>query len=192
MWSGGGDAEKCGVRLPLVYNSSIDDSIGYLVKLQCLRSIYRADLRYASNSWGSKFSQVADYVEKARAAIREMYRQVGELTVDDDGIAQKGLIVRHLILPHRLAGSEDSLGWLVREVSPEITVSIMAQYFPAHRAAKFPLLSRTILSSEYFEVTRLLSKLGIENGWVQEMGSSEDYLPDLACENQPFSPVVNR
>lgn len=186
------DAVPMGLRLPLVYNTSSYDSIRSLEKLEGIISIYLADLRYASNNWGSKFSQVTDYVEKARAAIWEMYRQVGELTVDDDGIAQKGLIVRHLILPHRLAGSEDSLGWLAREVSPEVTVSIMAQYFPAHQAAKFPLLSRTISSSEYSEVIRLLSKLGIENGWVQEMGSSEDYLPDFACENQPFSLMVSR
>ena len=186
------EAVPMGLRLPLVYNTSSYDSIRSLEKLEGIISIYLADLRYASNNWGSKFSRVTDYVEKARAAIREMYRQVGGLMVDDDGIAQKGLIVRHLILPHRLAGSEDSLGWLAREVSPEVTVSIMAQYFPAHRAARFPLLSRTISSSEYSEVTRLLSKLGIGNGWAQEVSSSEDYLPDFACENQPFFPVVSR
>ena len=148
-------------------------------------------MRYASNKWGRKFSQAADYVERARAAIKEMYRQVGDLEVDDRGIARKGLIVRLLILPNGLAGSKDSLGWLAGEVSPTVAVSIMSQYFPAHRAPKVPLLSRRISYSEYTEVTGLLDKLGMENGWVQGMESAENYLPDFAREGHPFRLVGN-
>ena len=104
------EAVPMGLRLPLVYNTSGYDSVETLRELDGIISIYLPDLRYASNKWGRKFSQAPDYVERSRAAIKEMYRQVGDLVVDDEGIAQKGLIVRHLILPNGLAGSEDSLG----------------------------------------------------------------------------------
>jgi len=186
------EAVPMGLQLPLVYNTSSYDSIKSLRELDGIINVYLADLRYASNKWSKKLSQAPDYVKKARAAIREMYRQVGELVVDDDGIAQKGLIVRHLILPNRLAGSEGSLAWLVHEVSPEVTVSIMSQYYPTHRAPRIPLLSRTITSEEYREVTELLEKLGIENGWVQETGSSENYLPDFEREGHPFLSTVSQ
>jgi len=186
------EAVPLGLRLPLIYNTSSYDSIKSLKALDGIISIYLADLRYASNKWSRKFSQVSDYVECARVAIKEMYSQVGDLVVDDDGIAQRGLIIRHLVLPNRLAGSQDSLTWLVREVSPKVTVSIMSQYFPAHRASRIPLLSRTISSAEYSEVARLVDELGLENGWLQEMGASKDYLPDFACETNPFSFKVGK
>ena len=178
-----------GFRLPLVYNSSGYDSVGTLKELDGIISIYLPDLRYASNRIARRFSQSIDYVRYARAAIREMYRQVGSLVVDGEGIARRGLIVRHLILPHGLAGSQDSLTWLVREVSPAVTVSIMSQYSPVFRAPATPLLSRKITISEYEEVCRLLDELGLENGWVQEMGASENYLPDFVREGNPFLPA---
>jgi len=117
------EAVPMGLRLPLVYNTSSYDSIESLRELDGIISIYLADLRYASNKWGRKFSQAPDYVERARAAIKEMYRQVGELVMDDEGIAQRGLIVRHLILPNRLANSEESLTWLVGELVLCLSIS---------------------------------------------------------------------
>jgi putative pyruvate formate lyase activating enzyme len=184
------EAMPMGLRLPLVYNTSSYDSVKSLRELDGIMSIYLADLRYASNKWGRKFSKVLDYAERARAAIKEMYRQVGDLVVDDEGVAQRGLIIRHLILPNRLAGSQESLTWLVKKVSPAVAVSVMSQYFPAHRASQIPLLARTISFSEYEEVVALLGKLGIKNGWVQEMGASGNYLPDFAREGHPFDSVV--
>jgi len=181
------EAVSMGLRLPLVYNTSSYDSVRSLRELDGVISIYLADLRYASNKWGRKLSQASNYVGHARAAIREMYSQVGDLVVDDEGIAQKGLIVRHLILPNRLAGSRDSLTWLAHEVSPTIAVSIMAQYSPAHRASRIALLSRTISPAEYSEVARLVGELNLENGWLQEIDASENLLPDFANERVPFS-----
>ena len=186
------EAAPMGLRLPLVYNTSSYDSIKSLKELNGIISIYLADLRYASNKWGRKFSRVTDYEERSRAAIQEMYQQVGELVVDDDGIAQRGLIVRHLILPNQLAGSQDSLAWLTREVSPTVTVSIMSQYFPTHLASRIPLLSRTISSAEYSEVIGLVDTLGIENGWTQETGASENYIPDFTREGDPFPATVSK
>jgi len=185
------EAVPMGLRLPLVYNTSSYDSIKSLRELDGIISIYLADLRYANNRWGRKFSRVSGYVERARAAIQEMYRQVGDLVMDDEGIARRGLIVRHLILPNRLAGSRDSLTWLANEVSPTVTVSIMSQYFPTHRAGQTPLLDREITLAEYSEVIGLLDELGLENGWVQEIGASGNYLPDFAREGHPFDSVLS-
>ena len=183
------EAVSLGLRLPLVYNTSSYDSVATLRELDGIISIYLADLRYASNKWGKRFSKAPDYVERARAAIKEMYRQVGNLIVDEEDIAQKGLIVRHLLLPNGVAGSRDSLTWLVREVSPRVTVSLMSQYFPAHLAPRIPLLSRTITPEEYDEVSELVEELGIENGWLQGMGASADYRPDFSGDGCPFPSV---
>jgi len=179
-----------GLHLPLVYNTSGYDSIESLRELDGIISIYLPDLRYASDRWSRKFSRAPDYVAHDRAAIREMYRQVGELTVDESGLARKGLIVRHLILPNGLAGSNESLTWLAEEVSPAVTVSIMSQYFPANRAMRIPSLSRRLSPSEYSEVVELVNRLGLENGWLQEMGASDSYQPDFDREGHPFSPAI--
>jgi len=185
------EAVSMGLRLPIVYNTNGYDSIESLRELEGIISIYLPDLRYASDKWAEEFSQAPDYVAHARAAIQEMYRQVGDLVVDDAGLAQQGLIVRHLILPNRLAGSDDSLTWLVREVSPTVTVSIMAQYFPAHRAGQIPSLSRQITQSEYSEVIELIDRLGLENGWLQEAGAAENYLPDFTRQSHPFDSTID-
>ncbi len=187
------EAVPRGLRLPLVYNTSSYDSLQTLQELDGIISIYLADLRYASNEYGRKYSHVRGYVEVSRAAIREMYRQVGNLVVDAEGIAQKGLIVRHLILPSDIAGSGDSLGWLVREVSPQVAVSIMSQYYPAHKAAgrRYPELARKIIPEEYNEVVSLVKKLGMENGWLQDMASAENYRPNFAVDS-PFDDKKGR
>ena len=186
------EAVPMGLRVPLVYNTSGYDSVASLKELEGIISIYLPDLRYASNDMAKKFSRAPDYVTWAHQAIREMYRQVGDLIVDEFGLAQKGLIVRHLILPNGLAGSEESLTWLVRGLSPTVTVSIMSQYAPLHRAQRIPLLSRTISAAEYEMVLQLLSDLGIENGWIQTMGASDDYVPDFERNGHPFVGTAKR
>ena len=186
------EAVPMGLHIPLVYNTNGYDSITSLKELDGIISIYLPDLRYASDNWARKFSRTSAYVACARQAIKEMYRQVGDLIVDEFGLAQRGLIVRHLILPNGLAGSEESLTWLARELSPTVTVSIMSQYLPRHRAQRIPLLSRTISMAECEAVLQLLSELGLENGWVQEMGAQENYVPDFEREGHPFSPAPER
>jgi putative pyruvate formate lyase activating enzyme len=182
------EAVPLGLRIPLVYNTNGYDSIESLKALDGIIGIYLPDLRYASDKWARKYSYAPGYVGHARAAIKEMYRQVGNLVLDESGIARKGLIVRHLILPNGMAGSGDSLSWLVNEISPEVTVSIMSQYYPAYRATGIAALSRKISQSEYSEVFDLVDRLGLENGWLQEMGASESYLPDFRREDNPFNP----
>ncbi|MBM2831714.1 MAG: radical domain protein [Dehalococcoidia bacterium] len=181
------EAVPMGLRVPLIYNSSGYDSLASLKELDGVIDIYLPDLRYSSDTWAGKFSAAPDYVVHARQAIKEMYRQVGDLVMDEFGVTRRGLIVRHLILPNGLAGSEESLAWLATELSPTVTVSIMSQYSPQHRALRYPLLSRTISAAEHEVVLKLVEDLGLENGWMQEMGASDNYLPDFERGGHPFS-----
>ena len=186
------EAVPMGLRIPVVYNSSGYDSVGSLRELEGVVSVYLPDLRYASDQCAYRLSRARNYVNHARAAVLEMYRQVGNLVLDEEGIARRGLIVRHLVLPDRLAGSKESLTWLADTVSPEVTVSIMSQYFPAHRASRVESLSRALRVSEYSEVIEIVNDLGLENGWIQEMGAADNYLPDFEREGHPFiSPGTN-
>ncbi len=180
------EAVPKGLSLPLVYNTSGYDSIDVIKVLEGIVDIYLPDLRYASGQTANEYSHTPDYLVNARQSIREMYRQVGNLVVDEAGVAQRGVIVRHLILPNRLAGSKESLTWLANEVSPAVTVSIMAQYYPAHQAMSIPALARKITLSEYREVVSLVNQLGLENGWLQEMEAAENYLPDFERGGHPF------
>jgi len=180
-------AVPMGLKIPLVYNTSGYDSLDTIKALDGIIDIYLPDLRYASNKIAKQFSDTADYVEHAREAIKEMYRQVGNIVTDENGIAQRGLIVRHLILPEKLAGSEESLTWLANEVSPEVNISLMAQYYPVHHAARFPALSSGISEAEYSEVVDLLEELGMENGWIQEMSAPDNYQPDFEIQSHPFN-----
>jgi putative pyruvate formate lyase activating enzyme len=182
------EAIPMGLRLPLVYNTGGYDSLETVTQLDGIIDIYLPDLRYASDRWAMRYSHAPRYVRYARAAIKEMYRQVGDLKVDDDGLAVRGLIVRHLILPNDFAGSEDTLSWLVTEVSPNVTVSIMSQYFPAHQAKGIAELSRTITTEEYSSVVGHVERIGLENGWVQELGSDTHYRPDFDRGGHPFEP----
>jgi putative pyruvate formate lyase activating enzyme len=181
------EAVTMGLHVPLVYNTSSYDSLQTLREIDGIFDIYLADLRYSSDRNARRYSRVRHYVERAREAIREMNRQVGNLQVDENGIARKGLIIRHLVFPNDIAGSEESLRWLVEEISPEVTVSIMSQYHPSHRASKYPPLNRRITPDEYEGVVRLLDELGMVNGWVQGMESHQYYLPDFQRDDNPFT-----
>jgi len=180
------EAIPLGLYLPLVYNTGGYDRVETIALLDGIVDIYLPDLRYSSDRWAMRYSGAPMYVRSARAAIKEMYRQVGDLVVDDEGVAIKGMIVRHLILPNDLAGSEDSLTWLADEVSPTVTVSIMSQYYPTHKATQIPELSRSISKEEYSRVVEAVNRLGLENGWVQEMGADRNYQPDFEREGHPF------
>ena len=182
------EAAPMGLNVPIVYNTNAYDSIASLQALDGIVDIYLPDLRYASDSIALKYSGTADYVKRARQAIIEMHRQVGDLTLNSSGLAIKGMLVRHLILPNSLAGSRNSLTWLSKEVSPNITVSIMSQYYPTHLASQIPRLRRKVSLSEYTAVVELLDELGLENGWLQEMDATENYLPDFDLIGHPFSP----
>lgn len=182
------EAVPMGLKIPLVYNTNGYDSLKTLKELGGVIDIYLPDLKYASDDYARKYSRAHKYVLHSRNAIKEMYRQVGELVVDEHGIAKRGLIVRHLILPNGIAGSRESLAWLAKEVSPRVAVSLMSQYHPMHKADKYSLLSRPIRPSEYQEVLRAMEEAGLEEGWAQDIASQHHYLPDFDRKGHPFSP----
>jgi len=134
--------------------------------LEGLVDVYLPDMKYGSSEIAQKYSNAPDYVTVNRKAIREMYRQVGNLECDENGVALKGLIIRHLILPGGRSGTEEVFGFTAK-ISPAIHVSLMWQYFPAHRSVSIPELNRKITSEEYREAVELLERYGLENGWLQ-------------------------
>ncbi len=179
-------AVPMGLRIPVVYNTGGYDSVEAIKLLDGIVDIYLPDLRYASDEDAKEYSAAPGYVEAARTAIEEMWRQAGELKVNEREIAERGLIVRLLILPNGLAGVEESLKWIAAELSPKVTVSVMSQYSPQHKASGIPLLSRCISGGEYAAVVRTMEKLGMENGWLQELSSVAFYLPDFNRGGHPF------
>ena len=162
-------AEGEGFNLPIVYNTSGYETMDTLKLLEGVVSVYLPDLKYGNDKAGADISGVADYFTFAGPAIKEMYRQVGNLQVDREGVAQKGLIVRHLVLPDDLSTTGEALRFLAGEVSLDVTVSLMAQYFPAHQAHLHPKLNRRVLSREYCKMVKLAQELGLHNLFVQEI-----------------------
>jgi putative pyruvate formate lyase activating enzyme len=141
-------AVEDGLRLPLVYNSGGYDSIEALRLLDGVVDIYMPDMKYGDPETARKYSRIRDYVEVNQAAVREMHRQVGDLRLDRRGIAERGLLVRHLVLPDGIAGTESAMRFLAQEISPHTYVNIMDQYRPAYRASEYPELNRAITSDE--------------------------------------------
>ena len=158
-----------GLRLPLVYNTSGYERVETLQLLDGVVDIYLPDAKYADDETARRLSGFVRYVEANRAALREMFRQVGdELVLDGEGIARRGLIVRHLVLPEGLAGTPEVLRWIAENLSPRVHVSLMDQYFPAHKAVGHPVLGRKITAEEYAEALRAFEEAGLTNGWMQE------------------------
>jgi putative pyruvate formate lyase activating enzyme len=157
-----------GLDLPLVYNTSGYDAIGSLQLLEGIIDVYLPDMRYSDNRIAKKLSSVEDYVEVNRKAIKEMYRQVGNLQTDQEGIAKKGLIIRHLILPDNLAGSDATFRFIRDEISDKMRVSLMGQYFPSFRAGECVSIDRKITPEEYESVLESFLDSGFSRGWTQK------------------------
>jgi putative pyruvate formate lyase activating enzyme len=158
-----------GFRLPIVYNTSGYDSIETLQLLDGFVDVYLPDAKYADEQAAKRISGYSGYVAANRMALREMMRQVGdELVLDDLGIARRGLIVRHLVLPHGLSQTADVLAWLAAKLSPQVWVSLMDQYFPAHKAIDHPLLGQKLGPGEYAAAVVAFHAAGLQNGWLQE------------------------
>lgn len=137
------------LKVPLVYNTSSYDSIEVLRLLDGIIDIYMPDVRYSGDEIALKYSDAPRYFEIMKEAVKEMHRQVGDLVLDKNGIALKGLLVRHLVLPNNLAGSEKIFEFLSKEISKDTFLNIMEQYYPCYRAFEFPELSRRITNKEY-------------------------------------------
>jgi len=160
-----------GLRIPLVYNTSGYDRVETLRLLDGVVDIYLPDAKYADDAVAERLSGFRGYVAANRAALLEMARQVGAtLQVDEDGVAVRGMLIRHLVLPHGLSQTPAVLGWIAEHLGPEASISLMSQYFPAHKAVGHPELGRRLLPREYEDARRALEVLGLEEGWCQELG----------------------
>ena len=159
-----------GLRLPLLYNTSGYERVEVLHLLDGVIDIWLPDIKYADESTARRLSGFPDYVAHNRAALCEMFRQVGAaLVLDRDQIARRGMIIRHMVLPNGLAGTAESMNWIAESLSPQVHVSLMAQYFPAHHSVGDPVLGRKIIAGEYDAAWHALDAAGLENGWVQEL-----------------------
>jgi putative pyruvate formate lyase activating enzyme len=158
-----------GFNLPLVWNSSGYEKVDTLLLLEDLVSIYLPDMKYSDNSYAIEISSAPGYREINRQAVLEMFRQTGHLQVDEHGIALKGLIIRHLVLPEGKAGSSETLRWTAANIGKETHIALMSQYFPAGEAVHTAGINRPLNQEEYDEATAALEENGLENGWVQEL-----------------------
>lgn len=174
-----------GLNLPLIYNTNSYDSAEVLKLLDGIIDIYLPDLKYSEDEYGYRYSKIKNYVRFSRAAIAEMYRQTGSGLVIENGLIKKGLLIRHLILPNDLAGSYDTLKF-ISELDNKISVSLMSQYYPVHKALTTHLLSRNIRQGEYEKVLKWMDELCLENGYLQEFESENYYRPDFNDRAEPF------
>ncbi len=150
-----------GLYLPLVYNSGGYDSVETLKMLDGIVDIYMPDMKYSDAQIGEELSGIEDYPKANQAAVREMHRQVGNLQIDKAGVARRGLLIRHLVLPNRLAGTPEVVRFLAQEVSTNTYLNIMAQYHPCHQASAKPLLSRPVQRQEFAEAIALAQEHGL-------------------------------
>jgi len=154
-------AVESGLHLPLVYNSGGYDSVDTLKILDGIIDIYMPDMKYDNEETARELSGIRDYPEVNKTAVREMHRQTGDLAINREGVAQRGLLVRHLVLPHGLAGTEGIVTFLSTEVSRNTYINVMAQYRPSYKAFQIPGLGRRVSSAEYHEALSLARKAGL-------------------------------
>ena len=177
-------AKNQGLTIPVVYNSNGYDSVDALRQVRGLVDIYLPDIKYLENELGKQFSGVNDYADVVLGVLAEMLDQVGHLEMDDNGIATRGLLIRHLVLPGQLENSRKCLR-AIADLSPDTFVSIMSQYSPQYKACDYPQINRALTAVEYDEITDFALDLGLENAFIQELASQESLLPDFNQE-KPF------
>jgi len=172
-------AAQQGLKLPIIYNTNGYDSVEMLKHYDGVIDIYLPDFKYGNSEYAKKYSLVDNYFEKTKEAIKEMYRQVGDELVYEGDIVVRGLIIRHLILPNDLSDSEKVFKFIAEELSPNVHISLMSQYYPTNKAYKDILIDRALRNSEYDKALQLLEKYGLHNGWIQEMESAHTYRPNF-------------
>ena len=171
-------ARKNGLNLPIIYNTNGYERVETIKALDGYIDVYLPDLKYYSDTLSKKYSNVDKYFEVATKAIKEMYRQVGQATFNEKRIIQKGVIIRHLILPNHLQNTKHILKW-IKENLGDIYVSIMAQYFPTYKAKGDSLIGRKLTQKEYKEIENFLYTIELQNGYIQELGEhEEEYVPE--------------
>jgi putative pyruvate formate lyase activating enzyme len=179
-------ARSQGLTIPIVYNSNGYDSVAALRQIRGLIDIFLPDLKYLEGNAAGTLSAAPDYGEIVPEVLREMFAQVGHLELDDAGVARRGLLVRHLVLPGYLENSLSCLRFLAG-LSRYLYLSIMSQYAPRHRAGQYPPLDRTLSEREYEAVIDYALELDLENAFLQEFDRNQEYLPDFS-RTDPFGP----
>lgn len=170
-------ARNDGLKLPIVYNTNGYEKVETLKMLEGYIDIYLPDFKYSDNELAKRLSKVDNYFEIVTEALKEMYRQTGKSIFNDDGIMQKGMIIRHLVLPNHILNSRRVLKW-INENMHDVYVSVMAQYFPTYKAKDIDDINRKLTKEEYEQIENYLYRLDLENGYIQELGEhEEEYVP---------------
>ena len=171
-------AKQKGLKIPILYNTSGYETIKTLKRLEGYIDIYLPDFKYYDNNLAYRLSGIKDYRQTVEQALLEMQRQVGKNKYNEKGILQKGMIIRHLVLPNNIQNSKDVLNWIKENMGEEIIISLMAQYFPTYKAIEDNEINRKLKQKEYNEIENYLYKLNIENGYIQDLEDEEEkYVP---------------
>lgn len=172
-------AREKGLNLPIIYNSNGYEKVESLKKLEGIIDVYLPDLKYANNEIAFKYSKVQNYFQTATSAIKEMERQVGAPKFNENGMIQKGLIVRHLIMPNHIENSKKVLKWIKENLSEKIYISVMTQYFPTYKASNYLEINRKITKEEYETIEEYINTLNIQNGYMQDFTQEDEskYVP---------------
>ena len=173
-------AKSKGLNIPIIYNSNGYEKVETLSKLEGLIDVYLPDFKYYDDDLAFKFSKIKNYSNFAKSAIMEMERQVGVPKFNQKGMIKKGLIIRHLIMPGAIQNTKDVLKWLKSNMEDGVYISVMTQFFPSYKAMEYKEINRKITKEEYDEIENYIYKIGIENGYMQDMPeeNEEQYVPD--------------
>ncbi len=157
-----------GLSMPIVYNTGGYDALRVIKLLDGIIDIYMPDMRYSDNGMAKKYSNAPDFVLHNQASVIEMQRQSGDLKQDTSGIAISGLIIRCLVLPHNISGTDKTLEFIAKHISINAYISLMSQYYPTYKAREFKQISQRITAKEYDRPVKKLHELGLDKGWTQE------------------------
>lgn len=173
-------ARNKGLKIPIIYNSNGYENVETIKMLDGYIDVYLPDLKYYSNEIAKKYSKIDNYFSNAVNAIKEMQKQVGNPIFNEDGIIQKGVIIRHLILPNHILNTKKILKYIKENFDENTYISVMAQYFPTYKAKDDDKINRKISKKEYREVEEYLYLLNLKNGYIQELGEhEEEYVPNF-------------
>lgn len=173
-------ARKNGLNIPIVYNTSGYENLQTIKMLDGYVDIYLPDFKYYYNELGEKLSNVKNYFEIAQTAIKEMCRQIDKIEYDEYGIMKKGIIIRHLVLPNHIQNSKQVLKWLKNNIHSEVLISIMAQYFPTHKAMECDDINRKLTLDEFEYIENFVYDLNLKNGYIQYLEENEEqYVPEF-------------
>jgi putative pyruvate formate lyase activating enzyme len=164
-----------GLNIPIVYNTGGYELAEAIKLLDGIVDIYLPDMRYADTNSALKYSQAPGYPGYNQEAVREMQRQVGVAKINNSGIIERGLVIRHLVLPDGISGTDSIMRFIATQISPDTYISLMSQYFPCYKAPGFKEISRRITQEEYASARQSMQRYGLHNGWIQEAGGLDRF-----------------